>query len=267
MARGSISGRRCARGELVHFSENDQVFLPGWRVHVEAAFRRVSRSRPASRCSAIRRPTTKPGSRSRRGCAFSRRAGSSTRRRTTSAPRRSCADDPARLRGPESPMYPSTSGSSTPMTASCRATSRHPRIGADFPTGTTCAMSGTSRRNSTATRPMYEENFTNKPLTGVAWLARGSSGRRAGPGRCRQIARRFPSASRCPSGRRKRSTARRRGWWSMYDPHTEEKRGPRSDPGAETRLVKPAHVIETGTWLGLSSCAIARARRQRVRGI
>jgi predicted O-methyltransferase YrrM len=25
-----------------------------------------------------------------------------------------------------------------------------------------------------------------------------------------------------------------------------------------TRLVKPAHVIETGTWLGLSSCAIAR---------
>jgi hypothetical protein len=25
-----------------------------------------------------------------------------------------------------------------------------------------------------------------------------------------------------------------------------------------TRLVKPSHVLETGTWLGLSSCAIAR---------
>src|SRR5690348_4006444 len=31
-------GAAMSRGELVHFSENDQVFLPGWRVHVEEAF-------------------------------------------------------------------------------------------------------------------------------------------------------------------------------------------------------------------------------------
>jgi predicted O-methyltransferase YrrM len=102
----------------------------------------------------------------------------------------------------------------------------------------------------------YEENYANKPLTGVAgWRARIE--RQAGRPKPRRQSLAFPERQPVPERTPQAVNGAPARLWSMYDSHTAE-----SEILdlilALTRLVKPAHVIETGTWLGLSSCAIAQ---------
>lgn len=102
----------------------------------------------------------------------------------------------------------------------------------------------------------YAQNYASKPLTGVAgWRARIEE-HRSRPRAVREsIA--FPEKQPVPEKTLAPVNDRPARLWSMFDGNTAE---------TEvldlllvlTRLVKPTHVLETGTWLGLSSCAIAR---------
>ena len=102
----------------------------------------------------------------------------------------------------------------------------------------------------------YTENYANKPLTGVnGWRARVEEQQsRPRPTRGSLA---FPERQPVPEKTPVPVNGRPARLWSMYDGNTAE---------TEvldlmlvlTRLVKPSHVIETGTWLGLMSCAIAR---------
>jgi len=102
----------------------------------------------------------------------------------------------------------------------------------------------------------YAQNYASKPLTGVAGWRTRIEEHRSQP----RISRKsfaFPDRQPIPEKTLVPVNGRPARLWSMFDGNTAE---------TEvldlllvlTRLAKPNHVIETGTWLGLSSCAIAR---------
>jgi len=102
----------------------------------------------------------------------------------------------------------------------------------------------------------YFQNYASKPLVGEAgWRARVDE-LRSRP-RVKRLSAAFPEREPIPEKTLVPVNGRPARLWSMFDGNTAE---------VEvldllfvlTRLVKPSHVIETGTWLGLSSCAIGR---------
>ena len=242
-----------ARGELIHFSENDQIFLPGWREHVESAFAAFPSLGQLSLFSDT--PTD--------GEAWE--------------PKRS------RLlfsRGKilyEAPDNVGTSSVLRGLLLRDRGirVANVERIEIKLPddgklsrdvraAGFWCAYSDRYYVRNLGHEPeefardpaYYAENYANKPRTGVAgWHARIEEQRSRPRPQRRSLA--FPGREPVPESTPVPVNGRPARQWSMFDTETAE---------SEvldlllvlTRLVKPAHVIETGTWLGMSACAIAR---------
>lgn len=102
----------------------------------------------------------------------------------------------------------------------------------------------------------YEQNYASKPWVGVdGWRKRIERQKALPRGVRRSIA--LPELVAVPEKTVHDVNGAPARLWSMFDGFTVE---------AEvldflyvlTRLLKPSQVLETGTWLGLSSCAIAR---------
>lgn len=242
-----------ARGELVHFSENDQVFLPGWRAHVEEAFAAFPDLGQLSLFS------------------------------DTPTDDEAWEAKPSRLRFSRGKILyeaPDNIGTSSILRGAILrergvrvANVEHIRL--KLPddgklsrdvraAGFWCGFSDRYYVRNVGHEPeefdrdpaYYEENYANKPLTGVAgWRARIE--RQAGRPKPRRRSLAFPEREPVPERTPQAVNGAPARLWSMYDSRTAE-----SEILdlilALTRLVKPAHVIETGTWLGLSSCAIAQ---------
>jgi hypothetical protein len=241
------------RGELVHFSENDQVFLPGWRQHVDAAFAAFPGLGQLSLFSDT--PTDDEAWEPKRSqLVFSE--------------------------GKILYEAPDNVGTSSILRAFLLrergiAISNVERIQIKLPddgklsrdvraAGHWCAFSDRYYVRNIGHEPeefdripeYYAENYANKPLTGVAgWRTRVEE-QRSRP-RVTRSSLTFPDRQPIPEKTAVPVNGRPARLWSMYDGNTAE---------TEvldlmltlTRLVKPTHVIETGTWLGLMSCAIAR---------
>lgn len=241
------------RGELVHFSENDQVFLPGWRKHVETAFAAFPDLGQLSLFS------------------------------DTPTDGEAWEPKPSRLRFSRGKIVyeaPDNIGTSSILRGAILrehgvrvANVEHIRL--KLPddgklsrdvraAGYWCGFSDRYYVRNVGHEPeefardpaYYEENYANKPLTGVAgWRARIA--RQAGAPSPHRRSLAFPERAPVPERTPQPVNGAPARLWSMYDSRTAE-----SEVLdlilALTRLVKPAHVIETGTWLGLSSCAIAQ---------
>ncbi|MGH6834175.1 MAG: class I SAM-dependent methyltransferase [Methylocella sp.] len=102
----------------------------------------------------------------------------------------------------------------------------------------------------------YEQNYGSKPWVGVdGWRKRIERRKSLPRGIRRSIA--FPDRVAAPEKTRHDVNGKAARLWSMFDGFTAE---------VEvldflyvlTKLIKPSEVVETGTWLGLSGCAIAR---------
>ncbi|HEX3882475.1 MAG TPA: class I SAM-dependent methyltransferase [Stellaceae bacterium] len=241
------------RGELVHLSENDQVFLPGWRAHAEAAFAAFPELGQLSLFSDT--PTddeaweAKPSRLRFSGGKILYEApdniGTSSIIRGELLRERGIRVanvEQIRLRLPDDGKL-----------------SRDVR-GAGY----WCAFSdryyvrnvGHETAEFERDPAYYTENYANKPLTGVSgWRARiEQHDTRPQVHRDSLV---FPEREPIPERTPQPVNGVPARLWSMYDVNSAE---------SEvldllmvlTRLVKPAHVIETGTWLGLSACAIAR---------
>jgi len=241
------------RGELIHLSENDQIFLPGWRQHVESVF-----------------------------AAF---PGLGQLSLFSDTPTDDEAWEPKRSRlvfssGKILYEAPDNVGTSSVLRGFLLRErgieiSNVERIEIKLPddgklsrdvraAGHWCAFSDRYYVRNIGHEPeefarnpdYYAENYANKPLTGVAgWHSRVEE-QRSRP-RIERQSLAFPGRQPIPEKTAVPVNGRPARTWSMFDGNTAE---------TEvldlmltlTRLVKPTHVIETGTWLGLMSCAIAR---------
>jgi hypothetical protein len=241
------------RGELIHFSENDQIFLPGWRENVETAFAAFPDLGQYSLFSDT--PTDDEAWEPKRGqLRFSRgkiiyqtpdNVGISAILRA----------DLLRERGIQ---VANIVGVKLKLPDDGRL-SRDVRLA-----GYNCAYSDRYYVRNVGHEPgeferipeYYAENYTSKPWTGVAgWRARVEEQRSWPKAQRHSLA--FPARPPIPEKTPIPVNGRPARLWSMYDGNTAE---------TEvldlmltlTRLAKPAHVIETGTWLGLMSCAIGK---------
>jgi predicted O-methyltransferase YrrM len=241
------------RGGLIHLSENDQIYLPGWADHARTAFIKF----------------TDLG-------ALSLFADTPTDAEAWEA-------KPSRLRFSQGKILyeaPENIGTS----AILRAALCHERgitisniagIRLKLPddgklsrdvraAGFWCAFSDRYYVRNVGHEPAeferdpryYVENYANKPKVGVnGWQARIERHRKQPKVARASLA--LPERPALPEKTRQAVNGQPARLWSMFDGFTAE---------VEvldllmtlTRLVKPMHVIETGTWLGLSSCAIAR---------
>ena len=241
------------RGELIHLSENDQIFLPGWREHAESAFAAFPNLGQLSLFSDT--PTDDEAWEPKRSkLVFSN--------------------------GKVLYEAPDNVGTSSILRAFLLrergiTISNVERIQIKLPddgklsrdvraVGHWCAFSDRYYVRNVGHEPeefaripeYYTENYANKPLTGVnGWRDRVEEQQsRPRPTRGSLA---FPERQPVPEKTPVPVNGRPARLWSMYDGNTAE---------TEvldlmlvlTRLVKPSHVIETGTWLGLMSCAIAR---------
>lgn len=102
----------------------------------------------------------------------------------------------------------------------------------------------------------YEQNYASKPWVGVdGWRSRIEKQKSLPKGLRRSVA--IPERLAIPEKTTRSVNGTAARLWSMFDGFTAE---------IEvldflyviTRMIKPYQVLETGTWLGLSSCAIGR---------
>lgn len=242
-----------ASGELVHLCENDQVFLPGWRDHVEAAFARfpdlgqlsLFADTPTDDEAWLPKESHLRFSRGKilyeaHGC-----VGTSSVIRA-----RLFRDAGIRLRNIEQGAFrfPDDTGLSWDIKQA----------------GFWCAWSdryyvrnvGHETAEFAANPEYYRDNYASKPWLGIAGWQRMVERRRGAPKPLREslavpgrpvVPERTPTA---PDGKPGRL-------WSMFDARTVESEA-LDFLFALTRLVKPQAVLETGAWLGLAACAIGR---------
>lgn len=240
-------------GDFIHLSENDQIFLPGWREHAESAFAafpdlgqlslfsdtptddevwepKRSRLRFANGKILYEAPDNIGTSSIIRGKLF-REKGLTI-----------CNVEQVQLKLPDDGK----------LSRDVRAL------------GYWCGFSERYYVRNVGHEPAefardpsyYAENYASKPLTGISGLQQ----RLEQYGKLPKVARTsvaLPEWQALPE-----KTAEPVGnlparLWSMFDGFTAEAEV-LDLMFALTRLVKPTHVIETGTWLGLSSCAIGR---------
>jgi predicted O-methyltransferase YrrM len=240
------------RGDLIHLSENDQIFLPGWHSHVIASFDAFNDLGQLSLFS------------------------------DTPTDDEAWEAKPSRLRfGKGKILYEAHNnlGTSSVIRASLFRNGlrvnnivmgeyKFPddgRLSADIKSmGAWCAWSdryyvrnvGHEMKEFKENPDYYEKNYASKPWVGVSgWRARIDQ--HASLPRMTRGSLALPDRTALPEKTREAVNGTPARVWSMFDGFTAE---------VEvldllltlTRLVKPSHVLETGTWLGLSSCAIAR---------
>jgi predicted O-methyltransferase YrrM/glycosyltransferase involved in cell wall biosynthesis len=249
------------RGDLIHLSENDQIFLPGWHSHVIASFDAFNDLGQLSLFSDT--PTDDEVG-------------------PTSAELVSWEPKPSHLRfGKGKILYETHAnvGTSSVIRASLFRNGlrvnnivmgeyKFPddgRLSADIKSmGAWCAWSdryyvrnvGHEMNEFRENPDYYEKNYASKPWVGVSgWRARIDQ--QASLPRMSRRSLALPDRTALPEKTREAVNGTPARVWSMFDGFTAE---------VEvldllltlTRLVKPSQVLETGTWLGLSSCAIAR---------
>jgi predicted O-methyltransferase YrrM len=240
-----------ARGDLIHLSENDQIFQPGWHSHVRESFDAFDDLGQLSLFSDT--PTDgeawepKPSHlRFRNGKILYEAHGNVG---TSSIIRQSLFRNGLRVNNIVMGEY------------------RFPddgRLSADIKSmGSWCAWSdryyvrnvGHEMEEFRDNPRYYEKNYASKPWVGVSgWRARIDQ--QASLPRMTRGSLALPDRTAVPEKTREAVNGMPARVWSMFDGFTAE---------VEvldllmvlTRLVKPSHVLETGTWLGLSSCAIA----------
>ncbi len=241
------------RGDFIHLSENDQIFLPGWREHVVGAFAAFADLGQLSLFSDT--PTDdeawepKPSH-----LRFSRG--------------KILYEAPDNI-GPSSILRAGLfrdNGVTISNVSGVRLKlpddgklSRDVRAA-----GYWCAFSDRYYVRNAGHEPAefdrdpgyYAENYASKPLVGIAgWHARIEELSKRPKIARASLA--FPEHEPVPEKTPFPVNGMPARLWSMFDAQSAE---------TEvldlllvlTRLVKPAHVVETGTWLGLSACAIAR---------
>jgi len=102
----------------------------------------------------------------------------------------------------------------------------------------------------------YEQNYANKPWVGTeGWQERIGRQRRMPKSVRRSVA--LPDRSALPEKTRQPVGQTPSRVWSMFDGYTAEVEV-LDFLFALVRLIKPYRVLETGTWIGLSACAIGR---------
>jgi len=103
----------------------------------------------------------------------------------------------------------------------------------------------------------YEQNYASKPWVGVeGWRSRVER-QKAAPRPLRRsvcLPERVVAPEKTPHPVRDKPAR----LWSMFDGFSAETEIV-DFIHVLTKLIKPVHVLETGTWIGLSACAIARA--------
>jgi hypothetical protein len=142
------------RGDFIHLSENDQIFLPGWAEHAREAFAAFDTlgqlslfsDTPTDEEAWEPKPSHLKFSRGKILYEAPNNVGTSSILRAPLFRERGIAISKSRM-----------SSSGCPTTASCRAMSGRPGTGAPFPTAITCAMSDMSRRSSPPT-PIITRN-------------------------------------------------------------------------------------------------------------
>jgi predicted O-methyltransferase YrrM len=240
------------RGDLIHFSENDQIFLPGWREYAQEAFAahpllgQLSLFGDTPTDDEAWEPKTTYLRFARGKIVYeAHNVGTSSIIRA----------ELLRERG---------------ITVSNIEQGQHKlpddaKLSADIrAAGYACAFSdcyhvrnvGHEIAEFERDPDYYAQNYASKPLIGVGgWRARIVEHQSLPRTRRESVA--FPDRRPIPEKTLVPVNDRPARLWSMFDGNTAE---------TEvldlllvlTRLVKPTHALETGTWLGLSACAIAR---------
>jgi predicted O-methyltransferase YrrM len=240
------------RGDLIHLSENDQIFLPGWREYVQEAFAahpllgQLSLFSDTPTDDEAWEPKTTYLRFSRGNIVYeAHNVGTSSIIRAEL------------LRG-QGITIGNIENAHVKLPDDARLS--HDIRAAGF----ACAFSdryhvrnlGHEVAEFERDPAYYTENYASKSPVGVAgWQARIEE-HRSRPHIVRESVA-FPEGLPIPEKTLEPVNGRPARLWSMFDGNTAE---------TEvldlmlvlTRLVKPIHVLETGTWLGLSSCAIAR---------
>jgi predicted O-methyltransferase YrrM/glycosyltransferase involved in cell wall biosynthesis len=248
-------------GELIHFSENDQIFLPGWREHAEAAFSTFDDLGQLSLFS------------------------------DTPSDDEAWAPKESHLRFSKGKILYEAHGNvgtSSIIRAhllrelgirvenAVRENSKMPddlRLSESIKTvGFWCAWSdryyvrnvGHEVSEFIMNPAYYRENYARKPSVGVyGWQQRIEERNKIPRPFRHSLA--IPTRKAAPEKTPHPVNGKAARLWSMFDGFTAE---------CEvldflmtlTRLIKPAAVLETGTWLGLSSCAIGRGLRNNAFG-
>lgn len=243
-------------GELIHLTENDQVFLPGWREYAEAAFDGFADLGQLALFADT--PTdgeaweAKPSHlRFAKGTIVYEAHGNVS---TSSIVRAELfRNRGVRIENIEAGQY------------------RFPndlKLSQDIKdAGYWCGWSdryyvrnvGHEVAEFAARGTYYAQNYASKPWLGVTgWHKRIEA--RNGIPRPIRLSQAVPRPHAIPERTLGLVDGRPARLWSMFDSTTAETEV-LDFLYALTRLVKPAHVLETGTWLGLSACAIGRALR------
>lgn len=244
------------RGDLVHLAENDQVFLQGWREYVEAAFERFPDLGQLSLFA------------------------------DTPTDSEAWAPKPSHLRFAKGTIVYEAHGnvgtSSVVRAELFRSGGlRIANIGegqCKFPNdaqlsedvkaaGYWCGWAdryyvrnvGHEVAEFALNRTYYAQNYASKPWVGVAGWHERIEHRNSTP-RPIRLSQAVPRAHALPEKTQGWVNGRPARLWSMFDSLSAETEV-LDFFFALTRLLKPAHVLETGTWLGLSACAIGRALR------
>jgi GT2 family glycosyltransferase len=242
-----------ASGNLIHLCENDQLFLPGWRNHVEAAFAcfpdlgqlSLFADTPTDEEAWLPKESHLRFSQGKilyeaHGC-----VGTSSVIRA-----RLFRDAGIRLRNIEEGKFkfPDDTSLSWDIKAA----------------GSWCAWSdryyvrnvGHETAEYARNPEYYKSNYASKPWLGTAGWARMVEEWRATPKPARESLA-FPGRPLVPEKTPAAPNEKRGRLWSMFDSRTAESEA-LDFLLALTRLIKPEAVLETGTWLGLSACAIGK---------
>ena len=242
-----------AIGELIHLSENDQIFLPGWREHAEVAFKTFEDLGQLSLFSDT--PTDDEAwapkelhLRFSKGKILYEAHGNVG----TSSIIRARLLRQLGIRVENAVRENSKMPDDRKLSENIKAA------------GFWCAWSdryyvrnvGHEVAEFIMNPAYYRENYANKPSVGVAGWQQRIQERNKIPRPFRQSLA-LPTCKATPEKTPHLVNGKSARLWSMFDGFTAE---------CEvldflmtlTRLIKPAAVLETGTWLGLSSCAIGR---------
>jgi len=242
-------------GDLVHLSENDQIFLPGWFEHVTSSFQAFPGLGQLSLFSGVATDEEAWGEPEPSTLRFAKgkilyevrdNLGTSSVLRASLLRERGLRI--ANIEGGAF-KFPNDSKLSADVKAAgywCAYSDRYyvRNVGhevAEFETNS----------------DYYQENYASKPWVGVAGWQERVARQKSRP-KINRLSSVFPDRAAGPEKTPGDVFGKPARLWSMFDGFTAE---------AETldflhaliRLVKPRQVLETGTWLGLSSCAIGLA--------
>jgi predicted O-methyltransferase YrrM len=243
-----------AQGDLIHLCENDVIFQPGWFEHVEQAFEYFPTLGQLSLFCAV--PTdeeawdTKPSHLVfARGKILYQAHANVT---TTSILRASLFHERGiKVRNIEHGSF------RFPDDVSLSADVKTAGFGVAWSDRYYVRNVGHEVAEFEQNPEYYEQNYASKPWVGVQGWRNRVERQKALPRPMRasvSLPERTVIAEKTPQPVRDKAAR----LWSMFDSHSAETEVV-DFLFALTRLIKPAHVLETGTWLGLTACALARA--------